>query len=253
MGAKTGLSRTVLIFAVLVLCLAQPAFVRSDNDMVEITVEVTEINNSKVDDLGIQWSGSITAKENGGSDVGLKFFPDVPTLINSSNWTRSALQANLNLLVTKGAAQVLSKPKILTKSGTSARVLVGGEVPIVSSGVGGGTIQWKEYGIKAEILPKILQDNYIELMLSTEVSRLDASTAVSGNPGIVKSGANSTIKVKSGETITIAGMVQTDREEQTVGIPLLCEIPVLGVLFGKKEYVNRKNNLLIFVTPKILD
>lgn len=240
-----------LLFVFCLYCV--PCFGES---MIEISVEVTEINNQKARELGIKWVDTINTGEIAGAQDGklLPVFTEVPSIFETGEWGRyTPLTAELKILQEKGAAQILSKPKIVTKSGTSAKVIVGGEIPIVSSGVGGGSIQWKEFGIKTEILPNILADSYIDLILSTEVSRLDWSNQVSGNPAIMKREANSNIRIKSGQTIAIAGLIETKKEEKTSGIPLLCDIPILGHLFSRKSLVDTKTNVLIFVTPKILN
>lgn len=224
--------------------------------MVEISVEITEINNTKANQLGIKWSDTISAGEIAYKMDGRvpEVLPEVPSLIKSGEWSRyTALTSELKLLQEKGAAQVLSKPKIMTKSGTSAKVVVGGEIPIVASGVGGGNIQWKEFGIKVEILPKVLENHDIDLILTTEVSRLDWANQVSGNPAIMKREATSNVRIKSGQTMTLAGLIETKKEEKSAGIPLLSDLPVLGVLFSRKSLNETKTNILIFVTPRIVE
>ena len=242
--------------ALMLLSALHSAAVAGTKEMVEISVEVTEINSNKANELGIKWSDTIGAGEVSYSVTGRvpASLPEVPSLIKVGDWSRyTALTAELKLLTDKGAAQILSKPKILTKSGTSARVIVGGEIPIVATGVGGGTIQWKEFGIKTEILPKILPDDYIDIVMTTEVSRLDYANQAGGYPAIMKREASSSIKVKSGQTIALAGLIETKKEQTSSGIPLLSDIPVLGVLFSRKTMNETKTNVLIFVTPKIIE
>jgi len=225
-------------------------------EMVEISVEVTEINSNKAHKFGIKWTDTIQSGEvawnQGGRIPG--DLPEVPSLVKVGDFARfTALQAELKALEEKGAAQILSKPKLITKSGTSAKVIVGGEIPIIASGIGGGSIQWKEFGIKTEILPRILPDKTIDLSLVTEVSRLDWINKVGDTPAISKREASSSIIVKSGQTITLAGLIETKKEETSAGIPLLSDIPVLGVLFSRKSIIDTKTNVLIFVTPRIIE
>jgi pilus assembly protein CpaC len=239
----------------LVLCISCVRPCTAADEMVEIAVEVTEVNTTKARQLGIQWCDTIQAGEVAWTQTGRlpASLPEVPSLIQTGDWARyTSLSADLKLLEAKGAAQVLSKPRILTRSGTSAKVIVGGEIPIVSSGVSGGTIQWKEFGIKTEILPRVLSDGIVDLTLTTEVSRLDWSNQVSGNPAVMKREANSSIRMKSGQTLTLAGLLETKKDEQTTGIPLLCDIPVLGALFSRKTMNETRTNVLIFVTPRIV-
>ncbi len=225
-------------------------------EMVEISVEITEINSTKANQLGIKWTDTIQAGEVSWTAANRTpaALPEVPSIIQVGDWARyTPLTAQLQLLEQKGAAQILSNPKILTKTGTTAKVLVGGEIPVIASGVGGGSIQWKEYGIKSEVQPRILPDDYIDLVLTTEVSRLDYANQSGGYPSIDKREATSNIKVKSGQTITIAGLIDTQKQTSSNGIPLLSDIPIIGGLFSQKTLNETKTNVLIFVTPKIVE
>lgn len=230
----------------------------AEQDMVEVSVEVTEINNDKASELGIKWfdtiqTGEVSWKEQSGLRTP-ELLPEVPSIIKVGDWARySALTADLKLLQKKGAAQILSKPKIVTKSGTTAKFLIGGEFPVVATGVSGGTVEWKEYGIKTDILPKILPGNQIDLILTSEVSRLDWANKVNGYPALLTRNATSNVKIKSGQTIALAGMIETKKEDTVVGVPLLMDIPVLGYLFSKKDRTETKTTVLIFVTPKIIE
>ncbi len=225
-------------------------------DMVEITIEVTEVNASKANELGIKWLDTIQAGEVAFSAAGRvpETLPEIPSIVKVGEWSRyTPLSADLKMLQEKGAAQVLAKPKILTKSGSTARFLVGGEFPIAAIGQTTTKIEWKEYGIKTEIRPKILDDGTIDLTLTTEVSRLDWANAVLGYPAITKREATSSIQLKSEQTLTMAGLIQTSKDKKTTGIPLLSDIPLLGHLFGRKITMETKTNVIIFVTPRIVE
>lgn len=235
-------------------CTGQSVY--GSNGMVEIAVEITEINSNKANELGIKWTNTISAGEisyDAANRIPV-LLPEVPSLIKTGEWSRySALSAELKLLSEKGAARILSKPKILTRSGTTAKVVVGGEIPVTASGVTGGTIQWKEFGIKTEILPKITGDGYIDLVLTTEVSRLDWANKAGDFPAIMKREASSSVRIKSGQTVTLAGLIETKNEQNSSGIPLLSDIPVIGVLFSRKIFHETQTNVLIFVTPRIIE
>ncbi|MHB9154536.1 MAG: type II and III secretion system protein family protein [Endomicrobiales bacterium] len=236
----TRLLFSILLLVLLLCWLSIPVIA---SDMVEISVEVTEVNNDKANSLGIKWVDTVLATET-----------SIPAIFEVGDMARTtAITAELKVLVQKGAAKILSKPKLVTRSGTSARFLVGGEVPIVSSGVGGGTIEWKSFGIMCEISPRIVDVDFIDFSLTTEVSRLDWTNQVNGNPALMIREATSNARVRSGQTIALAGMVETSKQEHTAGIPLLSEIPVAGVLFGRKSFIDNKNTVLIFVTPRIID
>ncbi|MBQ3834184.1 MAG: type II and III secretion system protein [Elusimicrobia bacterium] len=220
--------------------------------LVEISIEITEINNNKAKEYGIKWVDEISTGElfvtNGeGNTV-------YPSLVEFNDWVRyTPLSAKLKLLQESGSAQVLSNPKLLTKSGTKARFLVGGEFPIAVSGVSGGNVEWKEYGIITEIIPKILADDKIDLIIETELSRLDWANAVQGLPNIAKRQARSSVVLKNQQTIVIAGLIENYKDKTTSGVPILSDIPLLGTLFKNTKVRDNKTNVLIFVTPKIIE
>lgn len=248
------LKKQFIVLGYIVVLLISPVF--SSSDMVEISVEVTEINNNMANELGVKWTDTIKAGEVKWTASGRipAELPEVPSIIKVGDWARyTELSAELKFLQENGAAKILSNPKILTRSGTSAKVLVGGEIPITVSGVGGGSIQWKEFGIKTEILPKILSDNTIDLVLTTEVSRLDWANQAGGFPALMKREATSNVRLKSGQTITLAGLIETTKEEKKTGVPILCDLPLIGPLFSHKSMRDVKTDILIFVTPRIVD
>lgn len=222
--------------------------------LIEISIEITEINNNKAKEYGIKWVDEISTGEP-------LFITDertkqtiYPSLIEFKDWVRKTpLSATLKLLQENGSAEVLSNPKLITKSGAKARFLVGGEFPIAVSGVTGGKVEWKEYGIITEVLPKILQDNKIDLTIETELSRLDWTRDVQGFPIIAKRQAKSYVILKNKQTIVIAGLIENYKDKTTSGIPILQDIPLIGTLFKNTKTVNNKTNVLIFVTPKIIE
>ncbi len=220
-------------------------------NLIEIAIEVTEINNNKANEYGIKWIDEISTGELfiTGADGATSY----PSLVEFNDWVRyTPLTAKLKLLKESGSAQVLSKPKLVTKSGTKARFLVGGEFPISVSGVSGGNVEWKEYGIITEILPKILADDKIDLVIQTELSRLDWSNAVQGYPNIAKRQAKSNVILKDKQTIVIAGLIENYKDKIKSGVPILSDIPLLGTLFRNTKTVDNKTNVLIFVTPRII-
>jgi pilus assembly protein CpaC len=223
--------------------------------MVEIAVEITEIDDNKANDLGIKWSDTVQTGEAAWSVTGRtpSSLPEIPSIISVGDWARyTSLTAALKLLTEKGAAHILSKPKLVARSGTSAQFIVGGEFPVTAVGPTTSTVVWKEFGIKTEVTPKILADGLIDITLLTEVSRLDWSNQVQGYPVITKRQASSSVRLKDEQTIALAGLIETKKDEKLSGIPLLSEIPVIGRLFGQRSTFETKTNVLIFVTPRIL-
>lgn len=256
----TNLSRFIAFAAVAAMACGASAQAASQK-MVEIAVEVTEINNTKADQLGIKWTDTLETGEIAWEKAGrvvpaaaaTSALPEVPSIISVGDWARyTPLTAALHALAKKGAANILSKPKIVTLCGTSAQFLVGGQFPVVATGVSGGSIEWKEYGIKTEVTPDI-EGDLIDLKLTNEVSRLDWSNQVNGYPAITTRKAVSHVRLKSGQTLALAGMIETTKDDQASGVPLLSSIPILGNLFKSKTVTETKTSILIFVTPKIVE
>jgi pilus assembly protein CpaC len=119
--------------------------------------------------------------------------------------------------------------------------------------VGTSTIDWKEYGIMMEITPIVMQDGKIDMKLKTELSRLDYSAPVAGYPSVAKRQALSHIQLKDGETMVLAGLIETTNGSTREGIPILCDIPILGVLFSVQKKHDDKTNVLVFVTTRIIE
>jgi len=225
------------------------------NEIIQITVEVTEVNNNKARELGVKWVDSIEFGEVawGMDKRSPEYLPEVPAIFETGDWARwTSLTAQLKLLQQKGAAKILSKPKLLTRSGTKAEFSVGGEFPVISGGVGGGEIEWKEYGIILRIKPEVVGDNKIKASIETEVSRLDWANKVDNYPAISTRRAKNNVVVRNGQTIAIAGLTETKQETQKTGLPILSDLPILGYLFGQEKVVEEQNTILIFITPEIV-
>jgi len=222
---------------------------------VQIAVEIVELDLNKSYQFGIKWTDFIRAEER-----------SIPGIFTIGDFVRlNELFADLKLLMEKGAAEVLANPKLVTKNGTTANFRAGGEIPyIVSAGNDKVHVEFKPYGVVLEIKPVIEPDppdgeagGNIVLSLKAEVSSLDYTVAVSlsGNfvPGIVIRKLDSQLSIKSGTTITIAGLNQTRKETIKSGVPILSGIPLLGVFFSHNKTIERKTSIVIFVTPTILE
>ncbi|MCD6422741.1 MAG: type II and III secretion system protein [Elusimicrobia bacterium] len=235
---------------------------KKEGKLIEIAVEAVEIKNNRAREMGIRWIDTLQIGEIAYTreDRVPATMPELPSLFKIGEFARlSAITADIKLMMEKGAARLLSNPKIITKSGTNARFMVGGEMPYIVITQDGPNVEWKEYGIKMNIVPTVIsdRDQMIGLSVFTEVSDLDwENGAVYSNmkvPAVVTRKAASTVKVKSGETVAIAKLLRTFKQQSSYGIPLLGEIPVLKYLFGHQKITDDKTTVVIFVTPKILE
>jgi len=241
----------ILFFSCLLL-LQNPAY--SKEKLVQIAIEIAEVNNTKAREVGIKWLDSMHVAEAVAPVGSLNVLSDIGAR------TRSVMAGDIKLLLEKGAAELLANPKLIVKSGASASFKAGGEMPYIGAGsaTSGPTVEFKEYGIKLEIQPTILSGSEdIHVVLLASVSSIDysKSATMSGNivPGILNREVTTDVNVKGGTTITIAGLVQTKKEKVTKGIPLLGEIPILGLLFSHQKWINNKTTVVIFLTPTIYE
>ncbi|MDR3195208.1 MAG: type II and III secretion system protein [Endomicrobium sp.] len=218
------------------------SLVYASEQMIEISVEVAEMYENKARSLGMELPNSISVSEF-----------NIPAILESGSWGRDTkFSATLKALEENGAAKILSQPKLVAKSGACANFMVGGEIPIVATGVGASSIKWKKYGIIIYIKPTASKDGKIDIVIETEFSRIDHSVQVAGYPAIKKRKASSHLQIKNGDTMVLAGLIETTKTKTRKGVPFLCDVPVLGLLFGVACYNEEKTNLLIFVTTKLI-
>jgi pilus assembly protein CpaC len=167
-----------------------------------------------------------------------------------TNWgIGTSITSMINVLESNGAALTLTNPRLSARSGGKANLTVGGEVPVVTSSVSGQSVTYKDYGILLEVEPTLDQYDNITARISIEVSSLDLSNAVDGQPAFKKRSSTNDIKLMPGETLALAGLIQKDEQLAYSGIKWLADIPVLGNLFRSKSFTEGKTELVILITP----
>ena len=160
----------------------------------------------------------------------------------------------INLLDQDGNARTLAEPKLACRSGGTAEFLVGGEVPIpVTNTNGSTTVIFKQYGIILEIKPVADAEGYIDTHIAVEVSAIDNAVSVLGIPGFITRKAETDMNLQGGQTLVIAGLFNSDQGKEVDRLPGLGELPVLGELFKSREFRDQETELVIMVTPRLLD
>lgn len=161
-----------------------------------------------------------------------------------------------------GRAKVLARPKIIAANGEEASFLAGGEVPIPvaqpgAAGVSTISIEYKEFGIKLAFQPEILSEELVKLTVAPEVSNLDFSNSIQIQgfeiPALRTRRASTTLDMLEGQTLALAGLLNDFDEKVVTGLPFLKDIPVLGLLFSSTRYQTQETELLILVTPHVVD
>jgi len=166
------------------------------------------------------------------------------------------LEVQLAALEETSTGKIISAPKIVTMEGVKATIKQGSEIPYVTpaSGTSPATISFKEALLKLEVTPQITDEGKISMEIKANNDQPDYVNMIVGttNPPIKKSEIDSKIVVQNGDTVVIGGIVKTNDNKTVSGLPWLQKIPVLGWLFKTENIDKEKTQLLIFITPKIL-
>jgi general secretion pathway protein D len=172
---------------------------------------------------------------------------------------------NLTLHALAGVAktEILSRPSILTRSSQQATILVGQSVPIITNSRVSdttnttiNTVQYEDVGIILRVTPYITQEGMVEMIVSPEISSLSATTVpISNNvssPVIDRRAADTVVVTPSDQTVVIGGLISTQKDNTEKKVPLLGDIPILGYAFKRHQKKDTKTELLIFLTPHVV-
>jgi type II secretion system protein D len=165
------------------------------------------------------------------------------------------LTATLNALATEGKTKILSSPKIITLNNQEAKIQVGSKLPfstvtVAQSGVTTQNITFVDVGIMLDVTPIINSDNRVRLKVKPEVSLPGQNT--SAGPQIQTRNAETEVIIRDGETLVIGGLIDEQTQQSVSKVPILGDIPVLGMFFRSSLDTKNRTDLLIFVTPRIV-
>lgn len=236
-----------------------------------LKVKVMEVSRTKLRNLGVNFAAG---SANGG------VITDISGLltdwsINNGGTAATALVGQPNIafgvfnddnaflgfiraLQENKVAKILADPTITTVSGRPARFNVGGEFPIViPSGLGQSTIEFKPFGTEVNFVPIVLGNGNIRLEVRPRISERDEAGGVQQNgfnvPALRVREVDTGVELKAGQTLALAGLVQTRTEAQERGIPYISDVPYLGALFRDTRELQNEIELLILVTPEFAD
>lgn len=231
------------------LLIDPPSILTEGKRTIGVKVYVIEMQKSSKRDLGVQWVDALNLQEDPIPIPGLTEVGPIKRM--------NPVLLTLRALVERGKARILSSPTLITVEGKSADFFVGGEFPVtIPAGMGQVAIEWKEYGVKLTITPSVDLKNYINLTIKPDVSELDWSNAVQLEgytiPAIRRKSLNASVRVRSGETVGLGGLINSKTSYKKTGIPILSSIPLLGSLFSIKTSTKEEAEIIFLVTPVIL-
>ncbi len=245
---------------------------------VQLEVHVAEVSKSRLRDYGTSYS-SIPGAGSGGyinSGGGPSSLSSATTGSGVANVLNSALSPTLNLLLfnnsintlamiralrTSGAMRSLAEPNLVAMDGQQASFLAGGEfpVPIVQSGGSDKpaiSIVFKEYGIRLNFKPTIIDEDHIRLDLEPEVSSIDFANGVKFSgftiPALKTRRAHTGVELRDGQSFALAGLLDNNETKTMSTVPFLSDIPVLGALFKSKSFQKDQTELMFIMTAHLV-
>lgn len=239
---------------------------------VQLQVRVAEVNRNRLRDYGTSFltNGATGGYANSGggpsaiSDSAIGSLSAVlQPALNVLLFNRSLnTAAMLKVLRTEGAFRELAEPNLIAMNGSQASFLAGGEFPVpVLQNVGGGgnggiTIVWKEYGVRLNFKPIIIDEDHIRLELEPEVSTIDFSNGVRFNgftvPALRTRRAKTGVELRDGQSFALAGLLDNNETKTLSRIPIVSDIPVIGNLFKSKSFEKKETELMFIVTAQMV-
>jgi type IV pilus assembly protein PilQ len=256
----------------------------STTPQIEITAKLVDVDSEALRGIGIEWNvGTPTsgpefwAGIDNPADPGTKILPGGGPVHNSDGSLQAggehntgisnpatgitfgifkdwaSIEGQLQMLEQSRKANIISNPRVTTVDNREAKILVGQKIPLIVQDVAGNPVsQLQTIGIQLKVTPHLTSDRKIVMDLHPEVSDLSTQSTVQGGVIINTSEADTRVMVDDGQTAVIGGLIRTNDSHVRRGIPLLKDIPLLGMLFRSDNTTKQNRELLIFVTPRII-
>ena len=217
---------------------------------IALRVRMAEIKRQQLRRMGIDFSVLF--------DDGSQFFQSV--MGGAGGTLTGVFEAGdiivaLDWLASNGTAKILAEPNITVLSGHTASFISGGEFPVPTivgiNGVGGQQTQFRGFGVQMFVTPQVIGD-MIRMQVVPEFSALNAANGANGIPGTDVRRVTTTVEMREGQTIALAGLLNHQQQTEVTRVPFLGELPLLGNLFNAKRASMDETELLILVTPEII-
>lgn len=236
---------------------------------VQLMVRVAEVNRTKLRELGSSYAYQASPGVGGfGSGGGPGTVSQVANGVMNSTFgglNLLLLGANTTTMIramqTQGALRALAEPNLIAMNGQEASFLAGGEFPVPIIQAGGGerntvTILFKEYGVRLNFKPTIIDEDHIRLELEPEVSTLDFANGVRFDgfvvPALRTRRAKTGVELRDGQSFALAGLLDNNETQSLSKVPGISEIPILGNLFKSKQFQKNESELMFIVTAELV-
>jgi len=264
-----------------------------DSQVPQVLIEarIVETNDTFSQEFGIQWGGDFSLSQGGGNPTGL-VFPntlgaaggavdgETPTqgTAESPNFavnlpaatgtgsggalglTMGSVSGNVNLNLRlsaaeeAGRAKIVSAPKVLTLDNREATISQGTSIPISVVSAAGVQTVFVDATLELTVTPHVTPDGNVQMEIEATKNEPDfQNTGARGDPTIIRKQAETELLIEDGETTVIGGIYTRNTGESVTGIPVLHKIPILGLLFKSTSQSERRSELLIFITPRVVN
>lgn len=249
---------------------------------VSIEARIVRAQTNVAENLGVRWGGAAfdvsgdnvvsvggslgtveEARQAAGGGSGTITFPDAlavdlgVTGVGTSSVAIGfgsddfLIDLELSALESDGKAEVVSQPRVVTADRQTAKIKSGEEIPYQEASSSGATsVSFKEAVLSLEVTPQITPDD--KIIMDLVVNQDSRGEVTAGIPSINTNEVTTQVLVGNGETVVLGGIFQSEVSTNTVKTPFLGDIPYLGRLFKRTEHIDERNELLIFITPKII-
>jgi type IV pilus secretin PilQ/predicted competence protein len=253
------------------------------NPQVQIEARIIEASSESLSTFGIQWGYNAIANASHGNQTNLTFpnsivsggsiktgdtdksnplgyAINVPTSdsvvfpkISLGNIAGTFnLDVALSALTSKGKAKIISSPRATTQNNMTAEITQGEKIPIQTSQNNTVTTQYINAALELKITPQITARGSVIMQVDIKNDLADFSKPVNGMPTIKTETAKTTVMVNDGGTIVIGGLYKINEDNSNTGVPFLSKLPIIGSLFRNSRKYNKTQELIIFITPRII-
>lgn len=212
------------------ILIIKPIFNPLPKSIVSLEVQFVEFKEGFEETLGFKWENS---------------FHVLPLSIKLASFIKAHARS--------GKTRILATPKLVCASGEKANFLAGGQIPLKIISEKGSHIEWKNYGIKLNFAPKILDEQMIDLKITVNVSDLDYANSIENIPAVSTRKVTTQISIKDGKPFFISGLVKNSQGKNIEKLPILGSIPILGELFKSRSFLEDRSELIVLITPRIAD
>jgi pilus assembly protein CpaC len=242
---------------------------------VELKVRIAYMSRQITNQLGIDWGAATAAGINIGKFNLTGVTGTAPPSISGSSpgslgvtFPGGTFEGVIDALASDNLAHIIAEPTLTTLSGTQANFIVGGQFPVpVANNVGTNgldtvTVEFKNYGVQLSFTPTVFSDGRIALQVAPQLSQISSANAFTSStgtsesvsiPGLTVQAASTTVILGSGQGMAIAGLLEDNTNQEDNAVPGLGEVPVFGALFRGDSFVRQEQELVITVTPYLVN